>query len=363
MADKLDVIVFGTGNFAARIVFDLAASAKKPVAIGIAGRNADRLSWLETAGNARAVVFDRPARFTSHAIDLSQTDAAAGLIAEHRPTVIVQAASAQSSSVISTSGDAWSKLVADVGLSVTALFQAQLTARVARALATARHQCHFINCCFPDVANSLLVAAKLPITCGIGNIAILSNAFAGKLNRREAGALKVLAHYHALTNFRKPAATRTGPWPRVWIDGKEVPDVERTFAGVKITPEPAIEISGASGVPLILAMAGGGEWTGHVPGPLGLIGGYPVAFRSGVLELDLPPGLPRAEAAAWNARFEETSGLVVNARGEAHYTGIVRERLAEVSPEIAKGFNLRDLDAAYEEMTRLRARLQAQPAK
>ena len=362
MADKLDVIVFGTGSFAARIVFDLAATAPHAIAVGVAGRNAERLSWLETAANARAVLFGRPAEFTSHRIDLSLPDAATELIARHRPKVIVQAASLQPSSVISTTGDAWTKLVAEVGLSVTALFQAQLSAHVARALRSARHECHYINGCFPDVVNSLLAAAHLPVACGIGNIAILSNAFAGHLRRRDAGALKLLAHYHTLTTFRKPAAARTGPWPRVWIDGKEVQDVQRGFAGVKITPEPAIEISGASGVPLILAMAGGTDWVGHVPGPLGLIGGYPVAFRGGALDLDLPPGLIRADAAAWNARFEEANGLVVDERGEAHYTGVLRERLAEASPELAKGFHLRDLDAATDEMARLRARLQARPA-
>lgn len=362
MADKLDIIVFGTGSFAARIVFDLAATATRPVAVGIAGRNAERLSWLKIAGNARATVFGRPARFMSRRIDLSSAEPIVELIAQHRPAVIVQAASSQPSSVISTSGDAWSKLVAEGGLSATAIFQAQLSARVARALGAARHQCHFINCCFPDVVNSLLTAARLPVACGVGNIAILSNAFAGELQRPAPGELKVLAHYQTVTPFRRPREMRRGPWPRVWIEEQEVADVQRVFADVKITAEPAIEISGASGVPLMLAMASGADWIGHVPGPLGLPGGYPVAFRAGTLDLDLPAALRRADAVAWNARFEEENGLVVNERGEAHYTGVLRDRLAEASRELAKGFHVRDLDAVYEEMVRLRAQLQARPA-
>ena len=361
MADKLDIIVFGTGSFAARIVFDLAATATRPVAVGIAGRNAERLSWLKIAGNARATVFGRPARFMSCRIDLSSVEPIVELIAQHRPAVIVQAASSQPSSVISTSGDAWSKLVAEGGLSATAIFQAQLSARVARALGAARHECHFINCCFPDVVNPLLTAARLPVACGVGNIAILSNAFAGELERPAPGELKVLAHYQAVTTFRKPPEARRGPWPRVWIEEQEVADVQRVFAGVKITAEPAIEISGASGVPLMLAMAAGSDWIGHVPGPLGLPGGYPVAFRAGTLDLDLPPALRRADAVAWNARFEEENGLVVNEHGEVHYTGVLRDRLAEASPELATGFHVRDLDAVYEEMVRLRAQLQSRP--
>ena len=362
MAEKLDVLVFGTGSFAARIVFDLAATAARPVSVGVAGRNLERLSWLRIAANARAAVFGRPARFTGLPIDLSLPDPIIELISEHRPAVIVQAASSQPSAVIATTGDAWSKLVAEGGLSATALFQAQISARVARALAAARHRCHFINCCFPDVVNSLLAAAGLPVACGVGNIAILSNAFAGELRRTAPGEVKVLAHYQTVTTFRKPSEIRKGPWPRVWIAGEEVADVERSFANVKITAEPAIEISGASGVPLILAMALGGDWRGHVPGPLGLPGGYPAAFREGALDLDLPASLRREDAVAWNARFEEECGLVVSERGDARYTGILRDRLAEASPELAKGFNVRDLDAAYAEMSRLRARLQAERA-
>ncbi len=360
MTDKPDILVLGTGSFAARIVFDLAATASRPVTIAVAGRNAERLSWLKTAGNARATVFGRSARFVNRAVDLLSADAVAELIERDRPAVLVQAASSQPASVIATQGNAWSQLVAEGGLSATAVFQAQLSMRVARAVRAARIPCHFINCCFPDVVNSLIAAGDLPITCGVGNIAILSNAFAGELGIREPGALKMLAHYQSVTPFRQPAATRNGLAPRVWIDESEVADVFRTFAAVKITPEPAVEISGASGVPMMLAMAGGGDWTGHVPGPQGLPGGYPVIYRDGMLTLELPPTLAREEAIAWNARFEEASGLVVGPGGAARYTGVLHDRLRTASTDLAGGFHVDDLEDVYIEMTRLRTRLQGQ---
>ena len=85
----------------------------------------------------------------------------------------------------------------------------------------------------------------------------------------------------------------------------------RASAGVQLTREPAIEISGPSGVPLMLAMAQRRDWSGHVPGPNGLPGGYPVRLKDGHVELDLPAALTRDEAIAWNLRYEEESGLVV----------------------------------------------------
>ena len=356
-----DIVLFGTGNFAARIACDLAATAAEPTTVLIAGRNADRLAWLETAANARSALFRRPVRFAARHVDLSVEGAADETIASAEPSVVVQAASVQTSTVISSSGNAWARLVAEGGLSATAVLQAPFSVRVARAIGKVRPHCRLINCCFPDVVNPLIAALGLPITCGVGNIAIIAEAFAGALDDRRPGSVKVLAHYQHLAAWRRQAAERHGPNARVWIDGEEVPDVFARFASVLLTREPAIEISGASGVPLMLALAHGREWTGHVPGPHGLPGGYPVALHGGELALDLPASMVRAEAIRWNARFEEESGLVVEGDGRARYTGALRERLAALSPSLAEGFAVHDIDQVYEEMNALRLRLERKP--
>jgi hypothetical protein len=354
---RADILIFGTGNFAGRIALDLAATATEAVTVAIAGRNRDRLDWLRTAGNARAALFGRPARFLSHHVDLSLQDAAAAAIAAVEPTVVAQAASLQAGNVISHQDNAWTKLVAEGGLSATAVLQAPLSIAVARAVKATRPQAWFINCCFPDVVNPLIAALDLPIACGVGNIAILSNAFAGLLGG--AGKLKMLAHYQNLAPWRRPPEARAGRSARVWVDDEEIADVYARFASIRLTREPAIEISGPSGVPLMLAMAKGSGWSGHLPGPNGLAGGYPVSFSVGRLDLDLPARLTREEAIAWNLSYEEESGLVVGPDGRADYTGVLRERLAAVSPEIAGGFHVRDLVDVSRAMSDLRSRLQA----
>ena len=102
---RADILIFGTGNFAGRIALDLAATASEPVTVAIAGRNRDRLDWLRTAGNARAAMFDRPARFTSHrGRSVGVECGCRRRIAAVEPKVVVQAASFQTGSVISTSG-------------------------------------------------------------------------------------------------------------------------------------------------------------------------------------------------------------------------------------------------------------------
>jgi hypothetical protein len=101
-----DILIFGTGNFAGRIALDLAATASEPVTVAIAGRNRERLKWLQTAGNARTAVFGRPARV----VDRSVADAASDAIAAVARKVVVQAASFQtgtSSAIRAMHGRGW----------------------------------------------------------------------------------------------------------------------------------------------------------------------------------------------------------------------------------------------------------------
>jgi hypothetical protein len=360
MTREATVLLSGTGAFAARILFDIAATATAPTRVVLAGRNRERLQWLKVAAGARAAIFDTPVTVVARETDLLADGAAVAMIQETAPDVVVQAASVQTSSVIAGSGDAWSRLVAEGGLSATAVFQALLSARVAAAMTQLGSSAPLINCSFPDVVNGLIKALGHQVICGMGNVAILSSAFAADQNLMDRSRIKVLAHYQNLGTWRRPAEARSGPSPRVWIDGEEVADVFGTFRNVKLTPEPVIDISGASGVPLILSLAEGRPWAGHVPGPYGLPGGYPVQLTNGVLSLDLPPSLLREEAISWNTRYEEENGLVVGSDGQARYTGVLRDRLAQHSPGLAEGFAVSDLEGVYRSMHELRTKLQQQ---
>src|SRR5215831_9975228 len=248
MGNACDILIFGTGSFAQRIACDLAATATAPTQLTIAGRNGLRLDWIATAARARAHMFSRPLGVASRRIDLAAPEAAGEL----------------------------------------------------RAVAQASPHSQFINCCFPDVANGIIAAMGLPVACGIGNIAILAHAFAGALEGAPQPTLKMLCHYQNIQAWRRPPHERRAPAPRVWLDDVEVANVFSRFSGVQITPEPVIDISGASGVTLALAMAQQRAWRGHVPGPGGLPGGYPVALEGGRLELDLPTDIDANAAIAWN---------------------------------------------------------------
>jgi hypothetical protein len=352
-----DILISGTGGFAARIAFDIAATAEDPVEVVIAGRNRERLNWLRTAANARAALFGKNARFRTHGIDLLEPDASDALLAATDPQIVVQAASIQTSQVIAQSGNAWTRLVAEGGLSATAVFQALISSRVAAAITRSGKPVALVNCSFPDVVNGIITALGHDVACGMGNVAILSNVFAGSAATPPGAEVKILAHYQNLAAWRRPPDERGGQAPRVWLDGVEVEDVYGHFADIQLTPEPVIEISGASGVPMLLAMAAGRSWRGHVPGPSGLPGGYPVRLTGRAHELELPIGLSQADAIAWNAAFEERNGLVVSPDGWISFTGILGARLGEHVPSLRKGFAAGELEAVCDELLQLRAAL------
>ena len=242
MTDACDILILGTGPFAQRIACDLAATPTRPPRVTIAGRNALRLAWILTAARARAEMFARPVTIEGRELDLAEGERVAELLARLRPAVIAQAASLQPASVIAGGANGWTRLVAEGGLSATAVFQAVLTSRVARATAQASPASQLINCCFPDVVNGIIATMGLPVACGIGNIAILAHAFAGLLEGDPRPKLQLLCHYQNIAAWRRAPGQRSGPAPRVWVDGSEVAAVYMRFAAVQLTPEPVIDM-------------------------------------------------------------------------------------------------------------------------
>lgn len=357
MSESCDILVSGTGSFGGRIALDIASTAKEPVHVVVAGRNLDRLNWLVTAGNARASMFGTPARFSRYEVDLLDAEGPARMIADTQPRIVAQAASIQTSQVIASNDSEWAKLVAEGGLSVTAPAQTELSLRVAEAITESGRSIAFFNCGFPDLVNGLIKARGHDVISGFGNIAILSTAFAGA-KAMAPHRLKMLAHYQNLAAFRQAPSERGGKAPRVWIDGEEVRDVYGMFEDVQLTRAPAIEISGASGVPLLLALAAGKEWQGHMPGPDGKPGGYPVRLDMGRLVLDLPAGLSEKEAEDFNLSFERTSGMIVHDDGRVSFTGKFAKAIGRHMPELESGFEVKDLKDVFAAFAELRQKLQ-----
>ena len=155
--------------------------------------------------------------------------------------------------------------------------------------------------------------------------------------------------------WRRPADARGGPTPRVWIDGAEGSPTCTGTLRRRAHPRAGDRDLGRKRRAAD-ARDGGGA---RLERPCAGTAGFRAAIRSGSRRRDRAPagfddarGGDRLEPAL---RGGERSG--VGTDGRATYTGILRERLAAFSPELA-GFHVGNLDEVSGAMNALRARLE-----
>ncbi|QDY99585.1 hypothetical protein FQ775_03905 [Nitratireductor mangrovi] len=335
---------------------DLAATATTDLRVTIGGRNPDRMNWLVDACRARATIYGTPVSFDSVRLDATARDTLIEPLSVLNPKVVVQSASAQSPWSVDNGESEWSDLVARAGFGMTIAFHALLAWRTAGALKQAGLHAHFVNTCYPDGVNQVLASAGMPMTTGVGNVGIFSAMIGGRLSHADRAALRVLGHHRHIVEWRKPPGQRDGAPVRAWIGDTEIGEVEAMTRDIQLPYRDLNLISGASAVPVLLALAGEGGRRAHVPGPAGLPGGYPVAVDASGVRLDLPAGISRDEAVAWNLQFEDKDGVSIR-DGRVVYSQKAREMIRPHSAEIADGFAVNDIEEAVAGLSRLRERL------
>jgi hypothetical protein len=106
-------------------------------------------------------------------------------------------------------------------------------------------------------------------------------------------------------------------------------------------------VTAASAAPVLEALLPGSaplRWS--TPSPGGLPGGYPVRIAGGSVTLDLPPGVTREEAAAFNERLAQADGVErIGEDGTVHFTAAAREAVADLDPFLAAPLPVTDLEA------------------
>ncbi len=162
------------------------------------------------------------------------------------------------------------------------------------------------------------------------------------------------ASRHGVSHQRRAGAVA----PLVYVGGQQLDDVFDTFKQCQLTPEPAIEISGASGVTLILALAAGTSWRGHAPGPDGLPGGYPVCLERASL-FSICPNPSRVKKRLLGMRALKQQ-MDLSLKMERCATKLA-SMLEEEKFQHAEGFEAKELERVCNDMALLRDRLMSEP--
>jgi hypothetical protein len=352
------LVVLGTGAFASALARALARRADPPTCVHIVSRGPDRARHLCDLANAHATLAGTATRFSAHVLDPAQRADLRPLLARIRPTALVVCASEQSPAEGSTAPSAWTALVQAAGFGITLPLQAAPAMTAASACAEASPGTAVVNACFPDAVNPLLRAAGLPVLCGLGNVATLSALLRCQLLLPDESPLKLLAHHAHL--HAPPTSTEEACG---WLDGRPLTALPRLLERIRSQPRAQLnEIGAAAGADILGAITHGHPHHGHVPGPHGRPGGYPVVISGSDLALRLPPGRTEAQAVAWNRERSALDGVTLGEDGKAAFTDRTLRILLRHWPEAPRSFGPQDVDGLRTQQVRLRARLRLSEA-
>lgn len=181
-----------------------------------------------------------------------------------------------------------------------------------------------VNSAYPDAVNPALARAGLAPDIGIGNGALLEAPF----RQLSAQKLKVSAdrirvflvahHFHGYNTLVHGDTKGLDFYAKILCDGDDVTaEIGRDWL-VGTTPD-AARIPAAAGatwivaaqaVEVVRALLAGSGTVVHVPGPLGLVGGYPVAVsKGGNLTLALPRDITPDKARAINEAGQRAEAI------------------------------------------------------
>jgi hypothetical protein len=349
------LLVLGCGSLAREIALAMPLIASRyddDLTLMVAARDAGRARWLAQLVRARSFAAGVCLTVRYYKLDWSSVDQMAAMIAAAAPTVILNTASLQSFWSL-TSDNRWSRLVRQGGYGVTAALQAALLPQLGRALSSSSTRATVVNACYPDVVNAGARRMGLSILCGIGNIALVAELYRQHLADSADRAIRVLAGHWDVSELSKPCEHRSDH-PLVWENGGAV-EPGRVSSAPALSGDATLNAFGAgTSAALLYSLATGRSWNGHVPGPMGELGGYPIRLEAGQLFYDLPRTVTFGAARAWNTERCERDGAVVEEGTRLRFSAKAVETIRVVAPELAAGFDFKDVESAARAFLELR---------
>jgi len=318
----------------------------------VAARDASRARWLAQLVRARCFAARVALTVRYYKLDWNSVDQMAAMITAAAPTVILNTASLQSFWSLAPD-NAWSRLVRQGGYGVTAALQAALLPQLARALRSSASPAAVVNACYPDVINAGARRMGLSVCCGLGNVALVAELFRQHLAASRARDIRLLAGHWDVSELSRPPEHRSD-FPIVWDNGTTV-DRERLSSVPVLFGDATLNAFGAGvSATLLYSLATGRSWNGHVPGPYGELGGYPIRLEAGRFHHDLPQSMTLEAARAWNTERCERDGATVVEGKCLRFSARAAQSIRVVAPELAAGFDFKDVESAARAFLELR---------
>ncbi len=339
------VLIIGAGDLGERIAGGLAAS-----------RRVRRLVLASRSGAGEAAVTlasSYDCLVEAVACDARNPGDVAGLLTRTRPDLVLQCASLRSPWALAGRDDAAARAVAAAGFGLRLPYQLPVLLAVMRAVREVGYTGPVANLSLPDVTGPVAARVGLAPTVGLGNATMIvlrvRAALRAAAPEAELPLVRVIAQHSQLQpvmQAQEPADPAARARVYVGEEGRRDDGL-----GYQAPPLPLSvrhnQVTAASALPVLQALLPGAaplRWS--APAPAGLPGGYPVRIAEGSVALDLPPGVSRDEAIAFNQERGRGDGVErIDPDGTVHFTAACQKAVAGIDPGLAEPLPLSDLQA------------------
>jgi hypothetical protein len=333
------VLLAGLGDLGRRLAISLAAFPAVGELVVAGRRPDDERAWAALVEDCAVV------RVRYQELDLARQGAVERLLRRERPAVVLHSASLLSPWHLHESTRPAAESLLAAGFAAQLPAQLPLLLTVMDAARAVDFRGVVVNCSYPDVTHPILARLGLAPLVGLGNVGMIRQRVLALLRRRarspgDLPLVRVLA-YHSqvgpVLRSEPPADPRRRA--KVFLGEAGEPADDLPYAGTPVLFGREINaLTCASAVPLLLALLPGGpSLRTSAPGPLGLLGGYPIRVTGGQATLDLPPAWPPGKAEAFQRQAARQDGIAqIEADGTVVFTPAARKALRQVDPALAE---------------------------
>ncbi|MER8841343.1 hypothetical protein NKH86_21855 [Mesorhizobium sp. M0913] len=347
MQDRVNILIIGHGVLGGAVL-DFLSQSGRPYDLHVGAKDVERATLRANLAKYTALNLGHYPTIEVVPMDLMNVQATAEQLAALRPDIIFNATTLHSWWVITQlPPDAYQRIDRARG-GVWTPVHLVLVRRLMRAVREAGIETAVVNASYPDVTNAALASEGLSPAIGIGNVA---NAVPGirlaaaHLLDCELKAIDVRFFAQHYVSYRMPRTGSTDGAPyhlAIYRENQRIRPEEMghdvIFANVagrfrRVGGLEGESVTASSATAVLRALADRVERVVHAPGPLGLVGGYPVKVAPTGISIDLPEGLSLDDAVEVNRGCQKYDGIeAVESDGTVRFTAesaeVMRELLA-----------------------------------
>jgi hypothetical protein len=339
-------LIVGSGRLGGLVLQQL-VSHPSPLRLALAGRDRATIEAFARSAEASGSIMGRHTLVETLVVDLLEPGSIAQALRAFRPTLIFNSTTLQTpSSLLGALPPALRSRIYGVGTGFAPWISFQLPL-LHNLMRVARIECPaavVVNAGFPDGTHAALSRRGLAPDVGIGNLHVLHAfmvaACASILDCPAAELdLALVAHHVHAYHWPRAEAGDAPCWLSLKRSGREVSGridrstlVSATARATRRPPGDASQyIVAASAAAVLSALLSKDPRLMHLPGPLGLEGGYPVSVSRHGVALALPASMTRAEARDLMVRAQRFDGIdSIDDRGDIRLTAEARDVLRSV---------------------------------